>query len=172
MLATLGLMLTALTILGFTLTVHTGVLDITLKMVFLGLSLGPAIPLYTLTAQQAAPAEETGAATAVVTFARQLGNVCGVALLGSIFASTVGINLQHTKTTVLNSLPASTRSEFSTYTDQTTQTELNIQRIREDVLSKIDERGRVITKAIMDNDPASVAIVLNDRGRPRFYANR
>nr|WP_245808073.1 MDR family MFS transporter [Deinococcus hopiensis] len=167
MLATLGLMLTALTILGFTLTVHTGVLDITLKMVFLGLSLGPAIPLYTLTAQQAAPAEETGAATAVVTFARQLGNVCGVALLGSIFASTVGINLQHTKTTVLNSLPASTRSEFSTYTDQTTQTELNIQRIREDVLSKIDERGRVITKAIMDNDPASVAIVLNDPRTPQ-----
>ena len=167
MLATLGLMITALTILSFTLTVQTSVLDITLKMILLGLSLGPAIPLYTLTAQQAAPTEETGASTAVVTFARQLGNVCGVALLGSIFASTVGINLQHTKTTVLNSLPANTRSEFSTYTNQATQTELNIHRIRADVLGKIDERGRVITKAIMDNDPVSVAIVLKDPRTPR-----
>jgi EmrB/QacA subfamily drug resistance transporter len=58
------------------------------KMVVLGIGLGPSIPLFTLAIQTAVPPPQIGVATAAATFFRQLGSTIGLALLGTVFATT------------------------------------------------------------------------------------
>lgn len=90
------LMLLALVVLciGFavmasTLTPESSQLEVTLKMVLVGLGIGPTFPIYTLIVQNATDPRDLGVVTAALTFARSLGQVIGVAILGSLFAVTL-----------------------------------------------------------------------------------
>lgn len=76
-------------ILAFTLTPESTQAEVTLKMILLGLGLGPSIPLYTLAIQNAVEPHEIGVATAAVTFFRQIGSTLGVTVLGAAFAFTL-----------------------------------------------------------------------------------
>ena len=67
---------------------------ISLKMVFLGIGLGPSIPLFTLAIQTSAPMPQIGVATAAATFFRQMGTTIGIAIIGTIFATTFAGALQ------------------------------------------------------------------------------
>jgi EmrB/QacA subfamily drug resistance transporter len=90
MLVALGLLAVAYAVLGLTLDVHSTQLGITLKMILVGVALGPSIPLYTLAIQNAVPPRYIGVATASATFFRQMGGTVGVAVLGTVFASALG----------------------------------------------------------------------------------
>lgn len=79
----------AFALLAFTLTPDTTRLDASLKMFFVGLGLGPGIPLYTLVIQNAVPPQVIGTATSVATFSRQMGSTVGLAVLGTVFATTL-----------------------------------------------------------------------------------
>jgi predicted MFS family arabinose efflux permease len=59
---------------------------VTLRMILVGLGLGPSIPLYTLAVQNGVSPDRIGVATATATFFRQMGATIGVALQGTIFA--------------------------------------------------------------------------------------
>jgi EmrB/QacA subfamily drug resistance transporter len=75
-------------LLALTLSVDETRTGISFKMVLLGLGLGPSIPLFTLAIQNAVPVNQIGVATAAATFFRQLGSTIGIALLGTVFATS------------------------------------------------------------------------------------
>ena len=76
-------------VMGFTLTAGSTQSEVTLKMVLLGLGLGPSIPLYTLAVQNAVSQQQMGVATSMTTFFRSMGSTVGVAIVGSLFATTL-----------------------------------------------------------------------------------
>ena len=63
--------------------------SVTVKMILIGIGLGPSIPLFMLAIQNAVPPHQIGVATASATFARQLGATIGIAIVGTVFASTL-----------------------------------------------------------------------------------
>lgn len=83
----------AFAVMGFTLSPADTQTSVTLKMVLLGLGLGPTLPLYTLVVQNATRPQDLGIATAASTFARALGQVLGITLFGALFAFSLGAGL-------------------------------------------------------------------------------
>jgi EmrB/QacA subfamily drug resistance transporter len=68
--------------------------SVSLEMILLGIGLGPSIPLFTLAIQTAVPMPEIGIATAAATFFRQMGGTIGIAIVGTIFATSFAGSLQ------------------------------------------------------------------------------
>ncbi len=89
MLGALALLLAGFAVMALTIEPTSTQGELTVKMVLLGLGMGPTLPLYTLVVQNATPPEDIGVVTAASTFARSLGQVFGVALVGSVFAATL-----------------------------------------------------------------------------------
>ena len=73
--------------LALTLSPASTQLEVSIKMVVLGIGLGPAIPLFTLAIQNAVPPQQIGVATAAATFFRQMGATVGIAIVGTVFAT-------------------------------------------------------------------------------------
>ncbi|MHB8874240.1 MAG: MDR family MFS transporter [Myxococcaceae bacterium] len=94
MLSSLVVLMGAFIVMGFTLTPHSGMGEVTLKMVLVGVGMGPSLPLYTLAVQNALPARNAGVATATSTFFRQMGSTVGVALVGTVFATALAGELR------------------------------------------------------------------------------
>jgi MFS family permease len=84
------LLVGAFLLMAFSLTEHATQGEMTVKMVLVGLGLGPAIPLLTLAIQNAVPGPQIGVATATATFARQTGFTVGLAIAGTVFATALG----------------------------------------------------------------------------------
>src|SRR5262249_18807476 len=72
-------------------------LDVTLKMVLVGLTLGPSIPLYVLAMQNGMPAPKIGVVTASATFFRQIGGTVGIAVLMTVFLTRLATGLAHVR---------------------------------------------------------------------------
>jgi MFS family permease len=89
MLGALALLMGAFALMGFTLGVASTQAEVTLKMILVGVGLGPSIPLYTLAIQNGLPPHQIGVATASATFFRQMGATVGVAMLGTVFANVL-----------------------------------------------------------------------------------
>jgi EmrB/QacA subfamily drug resistance transporter len=87
------LLMIAFAVMGVTLDPTSTQAGTTVKMILLGIGLGPSIPLYTLAIQNAVPPHQIGVATASATFFRQMGATVGVAILGTIFANELGARL-------------------------------------------------------------------------------
>lgn len=81
------LLIGALAVMAFTLHDDATRGEVTLKMVLVGLGLGPSIPLYTIAIQNSIPPAQLGSATGVATFFRQMGGTVGVTLAGAVFAA-------------------------------------------------------------------------------------
>ena len=79
----------AFLIMGLTLDADATQASVTLKMVLVGIGLGPSMPLYTLAVQSSVPMRQLGVATSTSTFARNLGSTLGVAVMGTVFASSL-----------------------------------------------------------------------------------
>jgi EmrB/QacA subfamily drug resistance transporter len=67
---------------------------ITLYMVLCGLGFGPTLPLFTLAIQNAVDVRLVGQATSAAQFFRQIGGTAGVAVLGTILATTLALSFQ------------------------------------------------------------------------------
>jgi EmrB/QacA subfamily drug resistance transporter len=80
-----------LTMLG--LTPETTQMQVVWRMVILGLGLGPALPIYTLAIQNSVKAQEIGTATGSSQFFRQVGSTIGIAVFGTILATTLAVQL-------------------------------------------------------------------------------
>jgi EmrB/QacA subfamily drug resistance transporter len=109
MLGGLALLALGFAIMAFTLSPDSGQTELTLKMVLVGLGIGPTLPLYTLAVQNAASGREIGVVTAASTFSRSLGQVMGVALVGSVFAGALAGALSRETGRVLAGLPPGAR---------------------------------------------------------------
>jgi len=112
LLASILLMIVAFALMGFTLSAESSQLEVTVKMVLLGLGLGPAIPLFPLAVQNAVAPEQVGVATSSVTFARQLGSTVGVAILGAVFAVTLTQELGTRMSASTRGLPPALRARM------------------------------------------------------------
>ncbi len=75
------------------LTVETTRLQVTWRMIILGIGLGPALPIYTLAIQNSVNPREIGAATSSSQFFRQVGATIGVAVFGTILAGVLSEQL-------------------------------------------------------------------------------
>ena len=109
LIASLSLMLASFALMGFTLSPDGGARDVTLKMLLIGLGTGPTLPLYTLAMQNAARHGEVGVVTAAATFSRSLGQVIGLAIFGTLFATLLTSRLASGSREVLASLPPEAR---------------------------------------------------------------
>ncbi|MCE9577774.1 MAG: MFS transporter [Deltaproteobacteria bacterium] len=87
MLISLAGLVGAYAIMAFTIGPGSGQLEVTLKMVLVGLSLGPSIPLFTLALQNGMPPHQVGMVTASATFFRQIGGTIGISVFGTVFAT-------------------------------------------------------------------------------------
>ncbi len=108
----MGVLLIGFALMGFTLTVNTTQFDVGWKMFLVGVGLGPSIPLFTLAVQNAVQPRDIGGATALVTFARSMGTTIGVAVLGSVFATTLGNSLASRTAAISASLPPAQQAQF------------------------------------------------------------
>jgi len=93
MLVALGLLMIAFALMGFTIGTSSTQAGVTLKMILVGVGLGPSIPLYTLAIQNGVSPRQIGVATASATFFRQMGATVGVAMLGTVFANVLAAHL-------------------------------------------------------------------------------
>ncbi|HEY5951995.1 MAG TPA: MDR family MFS transporter [Kofleriaceae bacterium] len=94
LIGSLVVLVASFALLALTLTTAESQLGISLKMVLLGIGLGPSIPLFTLAIQTSVPPQQIGVATAAATFFRQMGTTIGIAILGTIFATSFAGSLQ------------------------------------------------------------------------------
>ncbi|NTV65895.1 MAG: MFS transporter, partial [Oscillochloris sp.] len=76
-----------------TLSLETTLWMVRLRMVALGMGLGPALPLLNLAMQNAVPREDIGAATASRQFFQQIGQVVGSAVFGAVLTTTLTSSL-------------------------------------------------------------------------------
>ena len=169
MLVSLVLLMAAFLIMGLTLHTDASQASVTWKMILIGLGLGPSIPLYTLAIQNAADPRLTGQVTSSVTFFRNLGQVVGVAILGTVFANTLSSGLNTAKSQALALLPTSARAQFaamSTSGGGAGASNFNVSTIKNSVTAKLNAQEALVTRALQDNDPASVKALLADANTP------
>jgi len=105
LLGSLVLLAVAFAIMGFTLGVDSTPTGVTLRMILVGLGIGPSLPLFTLILQNAGRPEDLGVVTAAATFSRSVGQVIGVTVFGGIFAATLAASLPRRVEAVLETLP-------------------------------------------------------------------
>ncbi|MGZ3461126.1 MAG: MFS transporter, partial [Archangium sp.] len=112
MLGSLVVLTLGYAVMGFTLTPESTQAEVTLKMVLLGVGLGPSLPLDTLAIQNAVPPGQVGVATSAVTFFRQMGATMGVALLGTVFAATLVSSMAGGTARAIAALPPEVREQL------------------------------------------------------------
>ena len=105
MIGALLILIVGFSVMAFTLTPTSTQGEVTLKMILLGLGLGPSIPLYTLAIQNAAPVQNIGVVTSMSTFFRQMGSTFGLAVVGSFFATTLSTQMKANMADATRELP-------------------------------------------------------------------
>jgi EmrB/QacA subfamily drug resistance transporter len=113
MVGSLLLLTVGFVVMGFTLSPDSTQAEVTLKMIVVGLGLGPSIPLFTLSVQNAVDPRQMGVATSSVTFFRSLGSTMGVALLGTVFGATLSTQMATRMPEVVRDVPPALRAQLS-----------------------------------------------------------
>lgn len=111
LLASIVVMVGTFALLALTLSPDSSQLDVTWKMVLLGIGLGPAIPLFTLAIQNAVPPQQIGVATAAATFFRQMGATVGIAIIGTVFATAFATGLPENLGEATKDMPPALRAQ-------------------------------------------------------------
>ncbi|HVO39185.1 MAG TPA: MDR family MFS transporter [Spirochaetia bacterium] len=131
--------------------------EVTWRMVLLGVGLGPALPLFTLAIQNAVNPREIGAATSSSQFFRQIGSTIGVAVFGTLMATTLAAELPR-------SLPPELRQaglgKMSLSMGQLQSG--NLGAVGGQIKAGVDEVYRKVELAITKNDSAALASLLDD----------
>ncbi len=112
MLVGLVILLGAFAVMGFTLHADSTQSEVTLKMILVGLGLGPSIPLYTIAIQNSVTPRQIGVATSSVTFFRQMGATVGIAIAGSMFANALAQGMAEKVAVATQGLPPSLAEQF------------------------------------------------------------
>jgi EmrB/QacA subfamily drug resistance transporter len=161
MLGSLAIMLVGFLLMGFTLSSGSNQLEVSLKMVVIGLGLG-AGGLYSLAVQNALPVEKTGVATASVNFFQQLGGTVGLAVMGTIFASSLSNSMQTNMGKAMSQLPPALQAQMAAPPAEGAAAAAPDYAA---IKTKIEEDSRAqeeqLTKALRDNDVASAQALLD-----------
>ena len=112
LLGSLAILVGSFALLAFTLSPEATQGGVSARMVLLGIGLGPAIPLFTLAAQTSVKPNQIGVATAAVTFFRSLGVTMGLAIAGTIFATSFAAGMQREVAAATSELPPEVRAKL------------------------------------------------------------
>lgn len=157
-----------------TLDVDTSLNMVRLRMIVLGVGLGPVMPTLTLALQNAVPFENIGAATASRQFFQQLGQVIGAAVFGAILTSTLTSAIETNLAPIKAKLPAELAAQFDTSklkngggTEGAGGEQAPIeQQIEAGITQRFGEQRALLTKAIRDADPAATQAVVSNPQTP------
>ena len=83
------ILMTGFAIMAFTVDVDATQSGMTVRMILIGLGLGPSIPLFSLHISNAVEPRQIGAATSTSTLSRNLGSTMGLAIFGTVFGTTL-----------------------------------------------------------------------------------
>lgn len=159
-----------------TLRIDTGLWMVRLRMVALGLGLGPALPMLNLAMQNAVPREDVGAATASRQFFQQIGQVVGSAVFGAVLTVT----LTTTLTTNLAPISAQLPPEMAARLDPAAlrngaaaggegasggAADPSAQ-ITTAIGERFDAQRDLLTRALRDADPAAITALTADPRTP------
>ena len=146
------------------LTVETTRLQVTWRMIILGIGLGPALPLYTLAVQNSVNPHEIGVATASSQFFRQVGATIGVAVFGTILATVLAVQLP-------KYMPAGMQNaEMAGVNFSMGQLESgNVESVGEQIKAKMRGTYERIEAVMTRNDPAALKSLLEDPLLPDTY---
>jgi EmrB/QacA subfamily drug resistance transporter len=160
MLITIALLAVAFGFMGFGLTPDATQADVTRRMIFVGLALGPAVPLYTLAIQNGVTPAQIGAATSTATFFRQMGSTLGITIVGAVFATTLASELHRELDAIAADVPAELRSRLlvgqgASVGEGSNGTALDVDRVR----ACITDHFAVQRAQLAANDATAIAAI-------------
>ncbi len=155
-------------ILAFTLDIHATKLSVSWKMFLIGLGVGPAIPLFALAIQNAVAPQFIGVASSMATFSRQMGATIGIAILGTVFSTTLSDGLAAKMKVATEGVPEGMLQQF-----QHNQSEASAEgespkgafdraAIEQNVHRAFGAQRALVVAALKDNDAAAVAALKAD----------
>lgn len=166
----------SLTILGFyalsTLNADTSYNSVILRMVLLGLGLGPALPLYTTALQLSVKPWEIGVATSAGQFFQQMGSTIGTAVFGAVLTTGLTANLGQAfdeQANVNASSPVVSKqlkeigAQIKSGNANGNQDRNATPETNEQIKARFDTLRQNITKAIQTGDQAAVKAIGNDK---------
>jgi EmrB/QacA subfamily drug resistance transporter len=160
MLGSLVILTLGFALMGFTLSPTSTQLEVSLKMIVVGLGLGAVVSLYSLVVQNAVPVDKTGVATSSVSFFQQMGGTVGLAILGTIFASNLTTGLTNgMRAANAGGPPAQAQSS-----DQSGG--FNAKAAREAITSGFDAQRGAFTQALQNGDAKAAQSLLANPQTP------
>lgn len=164
MLVSLVLLAGGFAVMALTLTPSSTQAEVTAKMVLLGIGLGPTIPLYTIAIQNAVPLQQLGVATSMVTFFRQMGSTVGLALVGSLFGSTLAHELDVRMAAATKDLPPALVDRFRAGRAGTpeeggpAQGRFDAEQVKQKLGAQLDG-AKAVAKRALEGDALAAALV-------------
>lgn len=113
LLGSLAILIVGFVVMSTTLSVDVSSGGMAVRMVLLGLGLGPSIPLFNLHIQMAVPPRHIGAATSLATLSRSLGSTLGIAIFGNIFGLTLAHRLEERMAEANAALPPAVAAQMA-----------------------------------------------------------
>ena len=154
-----GLVLTLGMFLMTHLAVGTGYWTLSLWMLVAGLGVGPTFSVTTVALQNAVPVRRIGVATSNLTFFRQIGGSVGLAIAGTIFASTFAAQLPSHLVTA--GVPAPLVTHFSQSSGSATNSLTGVGNLNSQLASQLPAQVRPfiphITTGIQSDLASSIA---------------
>ncbi len=140
------------------LTIDATFWQVAAYMVVVGLGLGPSFPLYTLAVQNAVEPRKIGQATSAVQFFRQIGQVIGVAIMGTVFSTTLTHNIQE-NTAQFASLAPAGQTSFSA---EGGGGAMDTATIAANIKQSFEAQYTLYEDALINRNPQAVQAVLAD----------
>ncbi|MVN85624.1 DHA2 family efflux MFS transporter permease subunit [Deinococcus sp. HMF7620] len=161
------ILLIGFALMGWTLSPQSTQFELTWKMIVVGLGLGPVLPMLTLAIQGTVHPRDIGSATGASNFLRSLGSTIGVAILGTLFASTLKDNIQTSVTAATTTLPAAVRSQFSPAGGASAGSQgFDAAQVKRQVNERFDTQRDLYTSALRDGNQAAIQKMLADPQTP------
>lgn len=158
-----------------TLAIDTSIWMVRLRMIALGLGLGPALPMLNLAMQNAVPREDVGAATASRQFFQQIGQVIGSAAFGALLtvsltaaltANLAPLRAQLPPAVAAQLDPAALRNGAAGGEGAVGEAASPAGRIAQGIAERFAAQRDLLTRALRDADPAAAATLLADPQTP------
>ncbi|WP_299757239.1 MDR family MFS transporter [uncultured Chloroflexus sp.] len=154
-----------------TLTPETSIWMVRLRMIALGLGLGPSMPILNLAMQNAVPRTDMGAATASRQFFQQIGQVVGSAVFGALLTSVLTTTLSANLAPIQAQLPPAMAAQFDSSAlrngmgageGASGEVVDPAVRIEQAIAEQFAARRELITRALRDADPAAIEALRAD----------
>lgn len=158
-----------------TLTPDTSIWMVRLRMIALGLGLGPSMPILNLAMQNAVPRTDLGAATASRQFFQQIGQVVGSAVFGALLTGVLTASLSTSLAPIQAQLPSDLAARFDSSALRNGMSAGEgasgevidpAVRIEQAIAEQFAVRRDLITRALRDADPAAIATLRSDPQLP------